>query len=380
MVMTFTPPVGLAAAVAVLVVVNLLNNRLARSAYLPMSLVTTALLLAVFRLTGLTWADAGLGRDELARGARWGLALATLVAVGYLAGALLPATRRVFLDRRVEHAGVGAAAYQTLVRIPLGTVMLEEVAFRGVLYGLVSDAYGITWATAVSCSLFGLWHVLPARDLPELNPVAGRGGPVRGPAAQRQSAGADRPALGHQRPGLSDGFPRHPVAMTGRARLAPRVSAAPARLLYRCAMTDVDREAERGLLLVPIRAALLWTVGGAVALLIVITGAAFLALGLPGVEQKRQLTIADLFDLLKLTFAITGGLGAVVALVMAYRRQRVAEAANGLAEAANRLAEAAQEHRRKVDEATQAHQERTASDARLDAAERRVTELYATAA
>src|SRR6266487_3517298 len=174
MVMTFTPPVGLAAAVAVLVVVNLLNNRLARSAYLPMSLVTTALLLAVFRLTGLTWADAGLGRDELARGARWGLALATLVAVGYLAGALLPATRRVFLDRRVEHAGVGAAAYQTLVRIPLGTVMLEEVAFRGVLYGLVSDAYGITWATAVSCSLFGLWHVLPARDLPELNPVAGR--------------------------------------------------------------------------------------------------------------------------------------------------------------------------------------------------------------
>jgi len=145
-------------------------------------------------------------------------------------------------------------------------------------------------------------------------------------------------------------------------------------------MTDVDREAERGLLLVPIRAALLWTAGGAVALLIVITGAAFLALGLPGVEQKRQLTIADLFDLLKLTFAITGGLGAVVALVMAYRRQRVAEAANGLAEAANRLAEAAQEHRRKVDEATQAHQERTASDARLDAAERRVTELYATAA
>ncbi len=145
-------------------------------------------------------------------------------------------------------------------------------------------------------------------------------------------------------------------------------------LRYRCAMS------ERQLNLVPIRTALVWTVGGAVALLVVMTSVAFLVLGLPGVEHKAQLTIADLFDLLKLAFAVVAGLGGVVALVMAYRRQRVAEAANRLAEAANRLAEATQEHRRSVDAATQAHQERTAADARLDAAERRITDLYAKAA
>jgi membrane protease YdiL (CAAX protease family) len=172
--MTPAPLVALAAAVAVLVVANVLNNRLARSAYLPTSLVTTALLLAVFGLTNVPWADAGLGRDALARGARWALVLVTLVAVGYLVGALLPATRRVFLDRRVAHAGPGTVAYQVLVRIPVGTVLLEEVAFRGVLYGLLRHPYGIAWATAVSAALFGLWHVLPARELPRLNPVAGR--------------------------------------------------------------------------------------------------------------------------------------------------------------------------------------------------------------
>jgi uncharacterized protein YjbI with pentapeptide repeats len=145
-------------------------------------------------------------------------------------------------------------------------------------------------------------------------------------------------------------------------------------------MNDLDGAAQRRLRLVPIRTALVWTVGGAVALLVVMIAVAFLVFGLPGVEHKEQLTIADLFDLLKLAFAVVAGLGGVVALVMAYRRQRVAEAANELAEAANRLAEATQEHRRSVDTATQAHQERIAADARLDAAERRVTDLYAKAA
>jgi membrane protease YdiL (CAAX protease family) len=131
------------------------------------------LLLGVFRLAGFGWSDAGLGRAGLARGARWALVLVTLVAVGCVVGALLPVTRGVFLDRRGEQVGVGSAACQVLVRIPVGTVVLEEVAFRGVLYGLLRPD-GIACAIAVSSWLFGLWHVLPARELPKLNPAVGR--------------------------------------------------------------------------------------------------------------------------------------------------------------------------------------------------------------
>ena len=45
--------------------------------------------------------------------------------------------------------------------MPLGTVLLEEVAFRGVLWGLLAHMDGPRVATLVSHSLFGLWHILP---------------------------------------------------------------------------------------------------------------------------------------------------------------------------------------------------------------------------
>ncbi|MEE3918606.1 hypothetical protein V2I01_09150 [Micromonospora sp. BRA006-A] len=48
-----------------------------------------------------------------------------------------------------------------------------------------------------------------------------------------------------------------------------------------------------------------------------------------------------MFDLLKLVFSVVAGVGGVAALVVAYRRQRVAEHANELAEFAHRLAHAA---------------------------------------
>jgi membrane protease YdiL (CAAX protease family) len=53
----------------------------------------------------------------------------------------------------------------SLVAIPLGTVIFEEVAFRSVLWGLLARDFGVATATAVSACLFGVWHVLPAIDL-----------------------------------------------------------------------------------------------------------------------------------------------------------------------------------------------------------------------
>lgn len=172
--MALTPETALAAGAAVLAVANLLNNRFAVPAYLPTSLLTAALLLGLSRLAGLTWAGVGLGGAALGRGVASGLLLAALVAVCYLVAACLPATRGMFLDRRVEHAAPGTIAYHVLLRIPLGTVVLEEVAFRGVVYGLAWQVGGAAVATAVSCALFGLWHVLPAMALVTLNRAAGR--------------------------------------------------------------------------------------------------------------------------------------------------------------------------------------------------------------
>ena len=62
--------------------------------------------------------------------------------------------------------------YQTAVRIPFGTAVLEEVAFRGVLPALVATRIGVLRGCIVASVLFGFWHVLPSLSLNEVNPVA----------------------------------------------------------------------------------------------------------------------------------------------------------------------------------------------------------------
>jgi membrane protease YdiL (CAAX protease family) len=115
----------------------------------------------VARSAGLTWAELGLGRAALARGAWSGAVAAGLAAVGYGVALAIPATRTAFRDTRYQ-VGVGSALYAAFVAVPLATVVFEEVAFRGVLWGLLAHDHGALVATSASSVLFGLWHVLPA--------------------------------------------------------------------------------------------------------------------------------------------------------------------------------------------------------------------------
>lgn len=93
----------------------------------------------------------------------------------------------------------------------------------------------------------------------------------------------------------------------------------------------------------------LWGIRRSIALavataLLLVVGLIVTALGFagwPGLERGATVTAATLFDLLKLVFAVVAGIGGVAALVVAYRRQRVAEHTNALAEFAHQLAHAA---------------------------------------
>jgi membrane protease YdiL (CAAX protease family) len=171
--MTLTPEVALLLALGALAVANALNNQWAPRAYLATCAVTTALLIGLYARTGRPWDDAGLGRDALWPGLGWGLLLTAVVATGYAIAARLPATRGLFHDQRAK-ASPRDLAYQVGLRIPFGTVLLEEVAFRGVLLGLLTGSMSAGWAVALSAALFGLWHILPSRDILRFNPTAGR--------------------------------------------------------------------------------------------------------------------------------------------------------------------------------------------------------------
>ena len=143
--------------VLLLVVTNLTNNIWAPGAHLFVSPLVTVLLLGIGRAAGLSWTDIGLGRGALLGGIRWGGAGVVLITAGYALALALP-----FARAAAEAApGIRTTLFNALVDVPVGTVILEEVAFRGVLWALLSRDHGPVVATAVSSVLFGLWHVLP---------------------------------------------------------------------------------------------------------------------------------------------------------------------------------------------------------------------------
>ena len=124
----------------------------------------------------------GLGRRSWRRGARYAAVSVLLVAAVYTVAVLIPATRAAFHDSRYR-LGTGGAVVTAFVVIPFGTVLFEEVAFRGVLWGVLCAGHGPARATVGSSVLFGLWHVLPSMRLNRVNPaVAAVVGP--GPAGQ----------------------------------------------------------------------------------------------------------------------------------------------------------------------------------------------------
>ncbi|OAH12320.1 CPBP family intramembrane glutamic endopeptidase [Streptomyces jeddahensis] len=155
--------------VVVLVAANLLNNWLAPGAYVLTCVISTAVLLLIARRDGLTPADLGLGAPTLRRGLRWALVLAGAVLAAFLLALAVPAGREAFRDDRAAGLSVEQLLWSVLVRVPLGTVLLEETAFRGVLWAMIRRRCGTTWATTVSSLLFGLWHLLPSRGLNRSN-------------------------------------------------------------------------------------------------------------------------------------------------------------------------------------------------------------------
>ena len=121
-------------------------------------------LLVVARLSGLTWAQLGLSRERAASGLRWGLGAIGLVAAVYLVGVLVPGIRPAFQDARY-HLEPPDALFEAFVVIPAGTVLLEEIAFRSVLWGMLSRHLRIWQVLGTTSVLFGLWHILPSLHL-----------------------------------------------------------------------------------------------------------------------------------------------------------------------------------------------------------------------
>jgi uncharacterized protein len=135
-------------------------DRAVPGAHVAVGLGLIACLVAIARAQGLTTADLGLAQSSRPAGLRWGATAAALVGTAYALAYVTGLVRGMLPD---GEGGLGRAALWTvLVVIPLGTVLPEELAFRGLLLALLGRRYGLLAASLLSSGLFGLWHVVPS--------------------------------------------------------------------------------------------------------------------------------------------------------------------------------------------------------------------------
>lgn len=150
------------AAVGLLVLWNVLANTVVPEGIeIPFSLAAAGGLVLIARRAGVGWSRLGMAEPDLRPGLKVGAVAMGVVAIAVVLIGLPSVTRDVLADDRFVGVGTSELLFETLVRIPLATAIGEEVAFRGVLLGLLLVWMSPWRAVAISSAMFGLWHILP---------------------------------------------------------------------------------------------------------------------------------------------------------------------------------------------------------------------------
>lgn len=152
--------------IAVLVAHNVAGNLwFPQWFYVPANLVIGALLLWLALRSGVKIADITGPRSWLRKGVVAGSVAGLVVGAGIAVAALVPFTADLFADERVLGVGTVGLLFHTLVRIPIGTALFEEVAFRGILPALGRRSTTPLRANLLAAGLFGLWHLIPTTSV-----------------------------------------------------------------------------------------------------------------------------------------------------------------------------------------------------------------------
>jgi membrane protease YdiL (CAAX protease family) len=154
-------PVGLLIATFLIAYNNLSPWRTGLEYVVANVTMVAALAAIVMGATDLGPEDVGL-RGNRRRYVLYSFVAAVLVTAPLYILAAFDTTARFVADERVADLSGSEVAFNMLVRIPLGTALAEELAFRGVLYGVLRRSRTFLYATIGSSLVFGLWHIRPA--------------------------------------------------------------------------------------------------------------------------------------------------------------------------------------------------------------------------
>ncbi|AOW95009.1 protease [Rhodococcus sp. WMMA185] len=111
------------------------------------------------RAAGYRVDELGLSASKVPAGLRYGAAASAVPLAGYVVALSVPALRKRIPQRRTSPDLAGWVGF----RIPVGTVIHEELVFRSALRAMLGRAWPARTARVLHATTFGLWHVRAAR-------------------------------------------------------------------------------------------------------------------------------------------------------------------------------------------------------------------------
>jgi membrane protease YdiL (CAAX protease family) len=116
-------------------------------------------LISFAMLVNLNWDSLGLSKDNISKGLTFAIPFITIIVISAIAIFLI--NPEIFKDERYNQTHT-FILYTVLFTLPIFTVLLEELAFRGVLFGVLHTLVSQNIAVLISSLSFGIWHVFSA--------------------------------------------------------------------------------------------------------------------------------------------------------------------------------------------------------------------------
>jgi tRNA pseudouridine32 synthase/23S rRNA pseudouridine746 synthase len=155
------------AFVEVLAAIIILSYGVLMAKYLPprhhyiANVIMVLIALGTATVFGVNLGEMGLGLNELLFGTIIGLAISAIIVLAVLISAAIRHVRPFFIGNPLTHAPLKRRIYESFIRIPLSTALVEELLFRGFFLGLLLQNNSVGFALFWSSVVFGLWHIAP---------------------------------------------------------------------------------------------------------------------------------------------------------------------------------------------------------------------------
>jgi membrane protease YdiL (CAAX protease family) len=155
---------------ATAIIANVMFAKTAGWTRLAIGLAVYAILLGILYASRLSLQEVGLSFSTLRQGFVWGLFGSILVAV--VLGMVLYISPDTFKDQRYNQ-DIGSLLLAIFITLPIYTVLIEELLFRGIIPAMFGRNMSVTLAYVASSVLFGLWHILPSLTMKSVSLFGG---------------------------------------------------------------------------------------------------------------------------------------------------------------------------------------------------------------